>query len=81
MVLHDPLDWALEAQVVVDVLRGGDSSRTIFTRDLTSVCLWIPVGVECSTDLSGVRGSRSHAAVLTFVTLAGTCCTSFMIEA
>lgn len=23
MVLHDPLDWALEAQVVVDVLRGG----------------------------------------------------------
>eukprot|EP00903_Cladosiphon_okamuranus_P011989 g11258.t1 len=24
MVLHDPLDWALEAQVVVDVLRGGD---------------------------------------------------------
>ncbi|CAN0005956.1 unnamed protein product [Ectocarpus fasciculatus] len=24
MVLHDPLDWALEAQVVVDVLRGGE---------------------------------------------------------
>lgn len=24
MVLHDPLDWALEVQVVVDVLRGGD---------------------------------------------------------
>ncbi|CAM9191195.1 unnamed protein product, partial [Hapterophycus canaliculatus] len=24
MVLHDPLDWALEAQVVVDVLHGGD---------------------------------------------------------
>ncbi|KAG5181341.1 HAD-like domain-containing protein [Tribonema minus] len=23
MVLHDPLDWALEAQVVTDVLRGG----------------------------------------------------------
>lgn len=24
MVLHDPLDWALEVQVVVDVLHGGD---------------------------------------------------------
>lgn len=23
MVLHDPLDWALETQVVCDVLRGG----------------------------------------------------------
>ena len=23
MVLHDPLDWALEVQVVVDLLRGG----------------------------------------------------------
>jgi hypothetical protein len=26
MTLHDPLDWAVEAQVLVDVLRGGASS-------------------------------------------------------
>jgi hypothetical protein len=25
MTLHDPLDWAVEAQVLVDVLRGGAS--------------------------------------------------------
>lgn len=30
MVLHDPLDWALEAQVVVDVLRGGKGNFPVF---------------------------------------------------
>lgn len=29
MVLHDPLDWALEAQVVVDVLRGGTPDHVV----------------------------------------------------
>lgn len=33
MVLHDPLDWALEAQVVVDVLRGGTAEEPVYPTD------------------------------------------------
>ena len=38
LVLHDPLDWALEVQVVVDVLRGGNMFLTACQKRSHSEC-------------------------------------------
>lgn len=55
MVLHDPLDWALEAQVVVDVLRGGaPDDSTDLKRDQ-----WIMVDLTVSLFSVKPRHQRS----------------------
>ena len=40
MTLHDPLDWAVEAQIVVDVLRGGGSSTDMLQHAWAVLSLW-----------------------------------------
>lgn len=55
LVLHDPLDWLLEAQVVTDVLRGGACAR-----GRMCLCLSVTKCVGCCV----LRAARSVVAAV-----------------